>query len=433
MTFNRRHLLTSAIAAAGSNMLLAQPKRSLLDEKQIAVACMGVGGRGETNTLLMVGQQIKALVDVDDNSLTSMLIRHPNTKPYVDWREVIDKLELEAVTISTPDHHHAPIALAAMKKGLHAYIEKPIAHNIKEVRMIEALAKEKNLVVWMGNQHHVSAGYRRAIELIEGNTIGAIKEVHVWTNRPAWLQGKAVQFPLKPQDPPPQLNWDVWLGPAAERPYCPLYHPATWRGWWDFGGGPLADMGPHLLDPIFTALKLESAVKITAETSGDGNDQVGPTWSIVTFEFPARGMLPELKLTWYDGGKRPPADLAGRLRLPMNGTVCVGELGKLFIPDLGRPPTVIPNVRGEPLVEPELVMVITRGHQQDWLDGIRNGEPRHEQLSEACRLTELCLAGNVAVRLGKPVKWDPAKGQFDSPEANKFLGRTYRKGWELPV
>jgi predicted dehydrogenase len=443
MAVNRRRFLksvaaTGALAALGGRALHAAPQETpprrgrLIDERRMAVGSFGVGGRGETNTILMVGQEMKALCDVDDNYLTSMLVRYPKTKPYFDWREVLDKVSLEAVVISTPDHQHAPIALAAMKKGLHAYIEKPLAHTIAEVRQIEALAKEKNLAVWMGNQHHVSAGYRRAIELIQSNTVGIIKEVHVWTNRPSWLQGKDVKLPLMEETPPDTLKWDLWLGPAAERPYNHLYHPVTWRGWWDFGGGPLADMGPHLLDPIFTALQLNSPVTITPETSDDGNDQVGPTWSTIRFQFPARGELPELALTWYDGGKKPPAELAGRMRLPMNGAICVGELGKLFIPDLGRVPTIIPNNRGETLDGPEPVMVLTRGHQQDWLDACRDSAPRHDQLAEACRLTELCLAGNIAIRLKKPLKWDPAKGQFDLPEANQMLGGSYRKGWELP-
>lgn len=405
----------------------------LIDERRLAVASFGVAGRGSTNTILMVGQDMKALCDVDDNHLQSMMIHYPNTKPFFDWREVLDKVPLEAVVISTPDHQHAPIALAAMNKGLHAYIEKPLAHTIQEVRLIEALAKKKDLAVWMGNQHHVSAGYRRAIELIEANTIGPIKEVHVWTSRPSWLQGKEVKLPPDSQTAPEHLNWDVWLGPAADRPYNEIFHPVTWRGWWNFGGGPLADMGPHLIDPLFTSLRLNSPVTITPETSGDGNDQVGPTWSIIRFEFPARDELPELKLTWYDGGKRPPAGLAGRLRLPLNGSVCVGELGNMFIPDLGRVPTVISHVRGEILPVPDPGMILTRGHQQDWLDACRNSAPNHEQLSEACRLTELCLAGNIAVRLKKPLKWDPTKGKFDDAEANKLLGKTYRKGWELPA
>jgi predicted dehydrogenase len=381
----------------------------------------------------MVGQDVKALCDVDDNYLNSMLIRYPNSKPYFDWRKVLAEQELEAVVISTPDHDHAPIALAAMKQGRHVYIEKPLAHTIREVRQIEALAKEKELVVWMGNQHHVSAGYRRAIELMDSGTVGPIKEAHVWTNRPDWLQGKSVQLPLQEETPPTTFNWDLWLGPAAERPYNSIYHPKAWRGWWDFGGGPLADMGPHLIDPLFTALKLDSAVTITPETSGDGNDLVGPSWSIVRFQFPARGEQPEFTLTWYDGGKKPPSELGGRLRLPMNGAICVGELGRLFVPDLGRMPTVIPNNRGESLVEPEQGMVLTRGHQQDWLDACRENTPKHEMLAEACRLTELCLAGSIAVRLKKAVKWDPAKGQFDLPEANKLMAGKYRKGWELPV
>jgi predicted dehydrogenase len=433
-SLDRRQFLAAA-AAAGSTTLLqaAPPKGGLINEKKLALACIGVRGRGEINAALMIGQDVRGLCDVDDNNLTAALVQFPRSKPYFDWREMIDKASLEAVVISTPDHQHAPIALTAMKKGLHVYIEKPLAHNIHEVRQIEALAKEKNLVAFMGNQHHVSAGYRRVIELLKAGTIGPVKEVHMWTNRPTWMQGSSVKLPLPEMPPPAHLNWDLWLGPAAERPYADkVFHPGAWRGWWDFGGGPLTDMGTHLIDPLFTGLSLNAPVTITPDTSGDGNEELGPTWSVVKFEFPARGELPALTLTWYDGGQKPPADIAGLKRLPMNGATCVGDRGKLFIPDLGRMPMVIPSVRGEELPMPEQAMALTRGHQQDWLDACRASKPQQEQFAEACRLTELCIAGSLAVRLKKPLKWDPGKGEFDDADANKLRQRTYRNGWELP-
>jgi predicted dehydrogenase len=427
---NRRRFLTASAAAGSAAFLGAGPKIGLRNERPVSVACVGVGNRGETNTVLMVGQTVKAICDVDDKFLQPMLTRFPEAKPYVDWRELLEKEQLEALVVSTPDHLHAPIALTAMKKGLHVYIEKPIAHTIDEVRRIEAEAKARNLAVWMGNQHHISAGYLRVIDMIEANLIGPIKEVHVWTNRPTWLQG--VSRPAGEGELPSTLNWDLWLGPAPVRPYQSIYHPVGWRGWWDFGGGAIADMGPHLIDPVYTGLKLNTPVSISVETDDKGNEECAPGWSILTFDFPARGDMPPLKLTWYDGGKKPSQEVTGMRRLPMNGAMCIGEVGKISIPDLGRMPLAIPNVRGEPLPELEQKVTLTRGHQQDWLDACRSGKPRHDQLTEACRLTELCLAGSIATRLKKSLKWDPSKGTFDDDAANKLRSREYREGWKLP-
>jgi predicted dehydrogenase len=425
---DRRTFLAASAAVGSAAFLGAAPAKK--EERRIAVGCIGVANRGETNCVLMVGQDVRALCDVDQKHLNGMSERFPAAKPFADWREMLDKVELEAVLISTPDHHHAPLALAAMKKGLHVYIEKPVAHTIEEVRKIEALAKEKNVVAWMGNQHHVSAGYRRAIEYLEAGTVGPIKEIHAWTSRPTWIQG--VKRPSEGSPVPPDLSWDLWLGPAPERAYNPIYHPVQWRGWWDFGGGTLADFGSHLLDPVFSGLKLQAPTSVSATVSETGNDDTAPEWSIVKFEFPATGAQPACTLTWYDGGNRPAPEMMPNVRMPMNGVLCVGEKGKLFIPDLGRPPRVFSNMRGEVLPEPEQKVALTRGHQQDWLAACREGKPNQALFSEACRLTELCQVGNIAIRMKKPLKWDAARGTFDLPEANQLLRRTYRKGWELP-
>lgn len=431
MSVNRRRFVTTVAAAGVTAFLGADKKRpGVADERRLAIACIGVGGRGETNAQLMVSEDVKALCDVDQNSLTAMQLRYPQSQSFVDWRELINKVQCEGVVVSTPDHQHALIALAAMKRGMHVYLERPLAHTIKEVRQIEALAKEKDIVVWGGNQHRVSMGYQRTIDLLESNAIGAIKEVHAWTHRPTWPQGSGVTLPLVKELPPTSLNWDLWLGPAPEWAYNSLFHPVAWRGWWPFGGGPLVDMGPHLLDPLFTSLKLDATVTITPSTSEDGNNLLAPSWSIIRFDFPARGKLPPLALTWYDGGKSPPPELVGRTRMPLNGAVCVGERGRIFIPDLGRMPKIIERTGDQEVTVPESPMVLTRGHQQDWLDACRKREPRHDQLSADCRLTELCLAGTIAVRVNRPLKWNPGKGEFDETEANKLLASDYRQGWE---
>jgi predicted dehydrogenase len=428
-SLDRRNFLTAAAAASSAALLGAAPTGAL-NQRRVAVGCVGVGNRGETNCIVMAGQEMLALCDVDEKFLNPMLDRFPTAKPFTDWREMLDKASLEAVVISTPDHLHAPIAIAAMQKGLHVYIEKPLAHNIAEVRRIEAVAREKKVVAWMGNQHHVSAGYRRAVELLEGGTIGTISEIHAWTSKPTWVQG--VARPEERSTAPSNVNWDLWLGPAPLRGYHPIYHPVGWRGWWDFGGGALADMGTHLLDPVFSGLRLGAPTTVSAKVSDKGNRETAPPWSTVEFEFPENGRRPAVKLTWYDGGLTPPKELFAVGRpVPRNGVLCVGELGKLYIPDLGKTPVLLPKVRGESLAEPEQKLALTRGHQQDWLEACRQKKPNTALFTEACRLTEVCLVGNIAVRLKKTLKWDTAAGKFDDEEANKLLSRTYREGWEL--
>jgi predicted dehydrogenase len=429
-SLKRRFFL--GVAAASAFALTGQSPRFRPKEEQLRLGFIGLGKRGDTNTSIVLGENKVAFCDVDEAALRPVLDRHEGTKGYVDYREMLDKETLHGVVISTPDHLHAPIALAALNKGVNVFIESPIAHNFKEVRRIEAKAKEKGLVAWMGNQHLSSAGYRRAVELLETQTIGQVKEVHAWTYRPTWSQG--VKRPADGSPLPAGLNWDLWLGPAAERPYHPVYHPNGWRGWWDFGGGALADVGPHLLGPVFAGLKLAAPNSIIVKHSGDVSAEVAPTWSKICFEFPARGELMGMKLFWYDGGQMPKPETHSMKQPPANGLIVIGEKGKLFIPDLGRSPKIINQLQSEPLVEPEVKVALVRGHHHQWIDACRDKKPDPEGLARACRLTELCQLGNIALRIGKTLKWNASKNEFEgNAEANKLLGRTYRKGWELPA
>jgi predicted dehydrogenase len=394
---------------------------------------VGLGKRGEVNATINVGEQMVALCDVDENLLLPWVDRYPGSRPYVDWREMLDKEKLDALVISTPDHLHAHIALTALNKGMHVYIETPVAHNMLEVRRVEKKAKETGLVAYMGNQYHFSSGYTRARELLAAKTIGQVKEVHAWSYRPAWPQG--VKRPEKVSPLPPKLNWDLWLGPAPVRPFHDIYHPTGWRGWWDFGCGVLGDMGPHLLDPVFFALQLDYPHTISAETSGDGSLEVAPSWSRVVFEFGPRGDLPPVTLTWYDREVKPPVELLAPHyeNPPANGVMVVGELGRLFIPDFGRNPRVIPNTRGEVLPEPDHVATPARGHHQAWLDACRAGKPDHELFAMCCKLTEVCHMGNIAIKIGKKLNWSSAKNQFlGNLDATKLVRRPYRTGWDLP-
>ena len=425
----RRTFLASS--AAGALCLSGMSPRFRKKEEQLRLACIGLGKRGDTNVSIILGENMVALCDVDEANLLPVVDRYPGSKAYVDYRELIEKETLDGIIISTPDHTHAPIALAAMNKGIHVYIEKPLSHNFQETRLIEKKAKETGLVAFMGNQHHATAGYRRAIELLEAKTIGQVKEVHAWTYRPSWQQG--VKRPAEGALVPTTLKWDLWLGPAPSRPYHPVYHPVGWRGWWDFGGGALADMGPHLLDPVIWGLKLTSPTTVECKRSDDVSSDVAPSWSMVRFAFPARGDLGAMNIIWYDGGKQPSEEVLGTKQPPANGVMVIGETGKIFIPDLGRNPRVIPNTRGEQLPEPEVKVSLVRGHHQEWLEACRAKKPDPENFAIACRLTELCQLGNIAVRMGKKLKWNAENNQFENePDANRLLARSYRKGWELP-
>lgn len=429
---NRRKLL----AAAAATTVIAGFRSGYGAQKQkLNIACVGVHNRGETNATVMIGENMVALCDVDDRYLTPFIEQHyPKAKPYVDWREMLEKEKIDAVVVSTPNHTHANIALAAIKKGLHVYIESPLAHTFEEVGKIEAAAKDKGVVAWMGNQYHASSGYQRAIELLKAGIIGPVKEVHAWTMRPLWKQG--FKRPDEGTPIPTELNWELWLGPAPQHGYSSFYHPVGWRGWWDFGGGALADMGPHLLDPVCEGLKLVAPTSVAAQIAPDANEDSAPSWSKVVFEFPARDALPPLTLNWYDGpsGPRPDASVLGTTRAPQQGVMCLGERGKLFIPDLGGEPVIRPNIKTETIEEPERALSLNRGHHLEWLDACRADKPDHARFSQAARVTQLCHLGNIAVRSQKKLAWDAEKLDFTGDQAaNDLLKRAYRPGWELPT
>ncbi|MCA9204074.1 MAG: Gfo/Idh/MocA family oxidoreductase, partial [Planctomycetales bacterium] len=347
--------------------------------------------------------------------------------------------------ISTPDHTHAPIALAALRRGLHVYCEKPLAHSVAELRSMSAAATERpSLVTQMGNQHHASDGYRRAVEWIRSGRLGEVREVHVWSSRPIWPQG--IDRPADAPPVPESLHWDLWLGPAPERPYHPAYHPMRWRGWWDFANGAIGDMGPHLIDAVQWGLNLPSPVRIEAESS-PVNDETAPLWSIVRFDFempsteasdgePAAAdanppsTVRELSLTWYDGGKQPPAEVTGVARPPAQGALVIGSDAKLFIPELGRQPIVVPRQKGERIEPPEPSLPRPASHMDEWLTACKQGRSTSSDFAYGRQLSELCLLGAIATRVGQPLTWSTTDGHFtNNPAANKLLKREYRDGW----
>ena len=427
---SRRRFLGHGAAAASLlgvwSAAEAAPPNSPTEKLNLGL--VGVGHRGIDNMEGVKGENIVALCDVDRQYLEKIQWRFPDAAVYRDFRQMFERPDLDGVVISTPDHTHFHAAMMALRRGLHVYCERPLAQTIDEVRRLAAEAEMRSLATQMGNQHHNSDGYCRVVEWVQSGELGQVREVHVWTNRPLWPQG--LQRSDEQPPIPPNLEWDLWLGPAPWRPYHPSYHPMTWRGWWDFGAGALGDMGPHLIDPAFRALQLAPPTSVQAESS-PVTDESAPEWSIVEFEFAARGDLPPVKLIWYDGGKKPPAEAIGTANPPKNGALLIGERGSLFVPERGGKPLILardPQDRPQP---PQRTLPDSPGHYAEWIAACKGGPPASSSFPAAVDLMETCLLGNVALRAGEAIRWDRENTTTGGAQADQFLRRTYREGWEL--
>lgn len=428
----RRKFLRSAALGAASVPVLGfhvatGRAGSLAPSEKLNIAAIGVWNRGRENIIGCSSENLVALCDVDEQFLDRMAAQYPRATRHTDFRRLLDEeSSLDAVVISTPDHTHYPAALQALRRGLHVYCEKPLAHSVFEVRELARAARDARVATQMGNQHHNSPGYRRVVQLVHAGVLGEVREVYCWTDRPLWPQG--IGRPASQAAIPRHLHWDLWLGPAPERPYAEAYHPFQWRGFWDFGTGALGDMGPHLLDPVFTALHLTYPRRITAE-SAPVNDETAPLWSVVQFEFPGRGPEPPVKLTWYDGDRRPPKSVTGTEEPPGGGVMLVGSRARLFAPELGGRPILIPHDRQDQIELPEPPPAAP-GHYEEWLEACKSGSPTGSHFEYAAQLTETCLLGNVGLRVGRPLTWDPAAATApDCPEALRYLRRPYRAGY----
>ncbi|MBC8352872.1 MAG: Gfo/Idh/MocA family oxidoreductase [Planctomycetes bacterium] len=434
LTLNRREALKGAVSAASFGPIsasLATENDANLSADKLNIGVIGVGNRGASNIAEIKSQNIVALCDVDRQYLDAMALRYPDARICSEFRELLEQPGLDAVLISTPDHTHFHAAMTAMRRGLHVYCEKPLAHSIWETREMAAAAKRFRVVTQTGNQHHASDGYRRAVEIIRSDVLGEVKEVHAWTNRPIWPQG--VERPKHSPPIPEHLDWDAWLGPAPARPYHDTYHPRGWRGWHDFGCGAIGDMGPHLLDPVVWAFNLGAPTTIAAESS-EVNDETFPTWSIVYLDFLVGEVKKPLKLIWYDGDKQPPEGLTGIERLPPHGVLFMGKRAKLFAPQYGGPPIVIPNEKGDSIELPEPFLPPSPGHHQEWLAACKQGGTASCDFSYGARLTEICLLGNIAIRTGKTLKWDDQQMRTSNGvDVERLLRREYREGWNVQV
>jgi predicted dehydrogenase len=454
----RDFLKQSGLAAVGywvgNHTLRAEDSKS--PNEKVRIACIGVGGKGSSDTD-HAGQygDIVALCDIDDKMMDKKAEKFPAAQKFNDFRKMLEQLggNIDAVTVSTPDHTHAPAAVMAMKMGKHVYVQKPLTHSVYEARVMRETAAKMNVVTQMGNQGTAENGLRRAVELIQSGVIGAVREVHVWTNRPVWDQAPTVMSrPAETPEVPSHVHWDEFLGPAPLRPYNACYHPFKWRGWWDFGTGAVGDMGCHTANMAFMALKIDAPTSIVAE-AGDVNPETCPSWARVTFDVPSRGEMPALKFFWYEGreggrhnkeGKRmlPPVELLSQVlkegeKLSDSGSLLVGDKGMLFSPnDYGAKYRLLPESQYEDYKGPEETLPRNGGGdpgmKREWIDAIKGGPKPMSNFDYAGRLTEFILLGNVAIRTGKRIDWDAVNMKaIGCPEADPFIRREYRSGWTL--
>jgi predicted dehydrogenase len=410
---------------------------------KLNVACIGVGGRGRAAVMGLKDENFVAFCDVDEVRAAQSFKEYPDVPKFNDFRQMFDKLgsTIDAVTVSTPDHMHYPIAMAAMSLGKHVFVEKPMAHTIWEAREMARVAKEKKVATQMGNQGHASEGVRLLKEWIEAGVLGEVRDVQSWTNRPigVWPQGSPL---VKAPDHskfipvvPPTLNWDVWQGVAPARAYDPIYLPFNWRGFWDYGTGALGDMGCHLLDGVHWALQLDAPTHIEA-VSAFHNDFTGPNSSMVTFKFPARGFLAPLTLKWYDGGliPAPPPELDPTKQLPDNGTLIIGSKATVLATLYYQSVRIIPEPKMQELAPALPAKTLPRieggNHFSEWVRACKGGPAAGSNFAVASKLTELCLLSNVAVRARRSLEWDAAAMKVTNiSEANQYLTKQYRPGF----
>ncbi|MBI3416160.1 MAG: Gfo/Idh/MocA family oxidoreductase [Verrucomicrobia bacterium] len=441
----RRFLQNSAKAAAVFTILRAGSARTYAANERLNIAAIGAAGQGGSDIDQLKSQNIVALCDVDWRHAADTFKKFPAAKQFKDYRKMLDTIhgEIDAVIVATPDHHHAFASMAAIRLSKHVYCEKPLTHSVWEAREVAKAARAAKVATQMGNQAQASEETRRLQEFLLDNAIGPVREVHIWTDRPSrglfdeyWPQG--VSRPAGTPAVPDTLDWDLWLGPAPARPYHPAYLPAKWRGWWDFGTGALGDIACHYFDPVFRALKLGPPVSVEA-SSTRVNEETHPLGCMITYQFPARGNLPALKLVWYDGGLRPP-----RPEQIQDGDL-MGDNGHLLIGDKGIITTdwskwrLYPDKLARAYGEPPKKLPRSPGHHQEWIDACKGGAKAGSHFDWAGPMTETVLLGNVALRVKLREKLTRVKLQWDSeklgftnvPEADAFLRREYRPSWSL--
>ena len=427
----RRFFQQSAIAAAGFGLSarLSGAPHKISPNNKLNIGIIGVSHQGRYDLDNVATENIVALCDVDDNFLADAAAKFPGAKTYNDYRRLLDQKDIDAVVIATPDHTHAVATVAALKSGRHVYCEKPLTHTISECRIVIETTRKTRRVTQIGTQIHAGTNYRRVVELVASGVIGPIGEVYVWVN--ATYGGK--DRPTDTPPVPPELHYDLWLGPVPERPYSPEYLPINWRNWWAFGGGALADFGCHFMDLPHWALGLRVPISAEVVQGPPVHPESTPPWLIVRYQYPARASQPAVTLTWYHGGKYPqPPILSAELgeKWKGGGVLFIGKKGML-LSDYNNH-VLLPEKDFEGFVPPKPSIPDSIGHHAEWIDASKTGGSTTCNFDYSGALTEAALLGNVAYRTGQKIEWDSAHLRpKNCPQAEEFIQHHYREGWKI--
>ncbi|MBN2452163.1 MAG: Gfo/Idh/MocA family oxidoreductase [Lentisphaeria bacterium] len=440
---NRRGYLKAVAGAVGGlTVLPACVRRSYAANEKVNVGVIGAGiGAHNARKLTEFGENVAVLCDVDRRRLDHWGRDYPQARRYQDFRLMLEKEKLDGIVVATPDHTHAFLSITAMRQGVHCFCQKPLTQTIHEARLMAQVAAETKTVTQIGTDTCTGLAQTQVKALLESDVLGDVREVHVWTDRPIWPQGFG-----RPEgsDPVPDtLDWDLWLGPAPLRHFrarwpdkhpvyslpeaqrkSQVYHPFVWRGWWEFGTGALGDIASHSLNQVFWNLDLGAPESVEVVEAAPATEEMYPLWSVLRLNFPARGSRGPVSILWYDGGKRPPEEIAG-VSAP-GGVVYMGTKNSY------------PRGRG-PFRGDAYHYELPKGEfsrrddiHRDWCDGIRTGRRPAGHFGWSGPLTEAILLGNLALRVRRKLHWDAAAMRVTNcPEANAFIKRTCRKGWEL--
>jgi predicted dehydrogenase len=440
---NRRQFgRTLAISVGGITAAPAFLRGQNLNNK-LNIAVIGTGGRGGSNLASVASENIVALCDVNAHNLNAAAAKFTAARKYSDFRKVFENAKsFDAVVVSTCEHTHAFATMLALKSGKHVYCEKPLTHNIWEARQIRLAAEKAKVATQMGIQIHATDNYRKVVELVQSGAIGPVKEAHVWVSR-AWgwqsqedakRHGDIVWVTERPTqtDPvPPGLDWDLWLGPALERPFNSAYFPGPkWYRWWDFGNGTMSDLGSHWNDLPFWALKLK--YPLTVEASGPpAHPEIAPASMSATYEYASREGMPAVKLVWHQGEDKPEIWKSGGIPKWDSGCLFIGSQGRMLLADYNKF-LLLPEKEFVDFQRPEPTIPRVKGHHEEWIEACKTGGSPSANFEYAGWLTEANHLGNVAFRVGKKLEWDPKKLRAkNTSEADRFIHRQYRKGWKL--
>jgi len=436
----RRSVSTSAAVVVGLGFPAIVSARS--PNEKLNVAVIGCGGRGAGNLAEVSGENIVALCDVNERNLDAAAAKHPGAAKYVDFRKLYDQSkDIDAVVVSCAEHTHAFAVLPALKLRKPVYCEKPLTHSVWEARVITQAARKAKVATQMGTQIHALSNYRRVVELVQSGSIGAVTEAHVWVGRAWGLQSaeasarnhdivNVTERPAGSSPVPAGLHWDLWLGPAPERPFHEVYFPGPkWYRWWDFGGGTMSDLGSHWNDLAFWALKLKHP--LTVEASGpEPHRELAPASMRAVYEYGARGDLPPVKVTWHQGEEKPTIWREGGIPKWDSGVLFVGSQGMVLADYMKH--VLLPEDRFKDFKRPTPFIAESLGHHKEWIHACKTGAPTTCSFDYSGLLTEANHLGNVAYRVGRKIHWDAAKLKVtNAPEAAALIKRAYRKGWTL--